>query len=273
MAAWVKICPKCNKKNKGHREDCIRCHESLRDVKKVQDIDLPEENLAKTPEMKKICPMCGAVHSAKLTSCPCGGDLGNVAAVPEDKIEELKKKQAEAPQESEPKEETTENELVRLCENLDCNHINPVEKRECEKCHAPILKRISRQEAEAELARRRQATQKTEPEKKIKATFACLHADESDYKYEVKEGKTIIGRQNDMREHLKSMLWVGRKHAEINFENGILTVKDLESENHTYINGKKVKAGELSELSDGDVLTLGDKRKDPYAAFFTVELH
>ena len=78
-----------------------------------------------------------------------------------------------------------------------------------------------------------------------------------------------------MMEQLRPMLWLSRKHAELNFDDGVLTVQDLDSKNHTYVNGKKVRSGEIREVADGDVLGLGDRVKDipdSKAAFFRIEL-
>lgn len=248
-------------------------------------------------KMKKICPNpdCLTVNSAKSATCQkCGWDLDSVIAIPADKVEEeLKRLQsAREPEAQSPSvaQAQLSNEQVRLCPNLDCNHINSVSKRLCEKCRTPITNIITRQEAEAEILRRSQEVREaptpqpapkkpeaSKPKPKRKATCARIVSDDGSYSYDIKPGKITVGRQSEMREHLQPMTWVSRKHAELNFENGILTVQDLDSpnHNHTYVNGKKVRSGEVRELADGDVLGLGDSRKDTpgsQAAFFRVEL-
>lgn len=287
MADWVKICPKCGEVNKGNRNECKKCREDLSSVKKEQKGSEPG-NVQQQPEMKKICPVCYAVNSAKSVACSkssCGADLGSVLPIPADKVEdELKKLQA--PQEEShtptPSPKQPESDSVRLCPNLDCNHINPASQRQCEKCGYLMTEITTRKEAEAEILRRTQESQKHEPQKheppklqvKRKAVSARLVADDG-FTYDMKPGKITVGRQNVLNEYLRPMVWVSRKHAELTFQDGVLTVQDLDSQNHTYVNGKRVRSGEVRELADGDVLGLGDSRKDTQdcqAAFFRIEL-
>ena len=285
MADWVKYCPKCEAENKGHRSTCYKCAADLQGVPKVPkgNSDAP-----KMPEKKKICHICLKINSAKSDACACGADLGAVIAIPADKVEE-ELKRLKSSRESEvqsPSQAQPQNEQVRLCANLDCNHINSASIRFCEKCGAPT-NMMSCQEAETEILRRSQEVRQAQtpkpkpqkpeapkPQEKRKAVSARLVADDG-FTYDIKPGKIVIGRQSAMMEYLRPMLWVGRKHAEINFENGELTVQDLDSQNHTYVNGKKVRSGEIRELADGDLLGLGDSRKDTQdsqAAFFRIEL-
>ena len=276
MADWVKYCPKCGAENKGLRSTC-KCGEDLRNVPKVQKGSV---NAPQTPEKKKICPVCSAVNSAKSAACSsCTADLGSVMAIPADKVEDELKKLQSQPEEVHtptPSPQQPENDNVRLCSNLDCNHINSASIRFCEKCSAPT-NMMTRQKAEAEILKRTQEAKKQEapkPKEKRRAISARLVADDG-FSYDMKPGKITVGRQNTMMEYLQPMLWVGRKHAELNFENGTLTVQDLGSVNHTYVNGKRVRNGEVRELANGDVLGLGDSRKDTQdskAAFFRVEL-
>ncbi len=282
MADWVKYCPNCGEVNRGSRDTCKKCREDLSRVPKVQKGSEPG-NVQQQPEKKKICPVCFHVNSAKSAACSvssCGADLGSVPAIPADKVEdELRKLQSPKEEQhiSAPTPKQPENDNVRLCPNLDCNHINPDSIRFCEKCGTPITKIISRKEAEAELLVRAQEARKQEapkPKQKRKAVSARLVSDDG-FTYDMKPGKITAGRQSTMAEYLKPMLWVGRRHAELSFEDGILTVQDLDSQNHTYVNGKKIRAGEVRELSDGDILGLGDSRKDiqdSQAAFFRIEL-
>lgn len=270
MADWVKYCPKCVAENKGHRSTCCKCGADLQNVPKV-----PKGSavVPKTPKKKKICPVCGEVNSAKSDACKCGADLGSVLAIPADKVDdELKKFQTPQKQEESHSQQQPESDNVRLCPNLDCNHINPASQRICEKCGTPITEIIPRQKAEAEILRRTQESQKLQV--KHKAVSARLVADDG-FTYDITPGKITIGRQATMMEYLRPMLWVSRKHAELNFADGVLTVQDLDSQNHTYVNGKKIHSGEIRELSDNDILGLGDSRKDTQdsqAAFFRIEL-
>lgn len=279
MADWVKYCPKCGEENRGSRDTCKKCHEDLQKVKQVQKGNAPR-NVQQQPEMKKICHVCFTVNSAKSVACQCGADISSLPTIPADKVEdELKKLQSQKEEAQPPTSlpQQPEIEHVKLCPNLDCNHINPPSKRLCEKCGTPIIEIITRQKAESEILRHNQEAKIQEapkPKEKRKAVSARLVSDDR-FTYDMKSGKITIGRQSAMMEYLKPLLWVSRKHAELNFEDGVLTVQDLDSQNHTYVNGKKVCIGEVIELADGDVLGLGDSRKDTQdsqAAFFRIEL-
>lgn len=64
---------------------------------------------------------------------------------------------------------------------------------------------------------------------------------------------TVIGRKQDC-DLCIPLMNVSRKHCQINQDGGRLTVRDLDSRNGTYLNGKKI---EESILSPGDKLTIG----------------
>lgn len=65
-------------------------------------------------------------------------------------------------------------------------------------------------------------------------------------------GKTVLGRSNEC-DVVLSVTHLSRKHAELNVIGGKLVVKDLDSANGTFVNGKKVKE---ETLKKGDELRL-----------------
>ena len=52
---------------------------------------------------------------------------------------------------------------------------------------------------------------------------------------------------------------VSRSHAQIIKRNQMYFVKDLNSTNHTYVNGEYVMPGKEIQIFDGDVLMLSDE--------------
>lgn len=65
-------------------------------------------------------------------------------------------------------------------------------------------------------------------------------------------GKTVLGRSNEC-DVVLSVTHLSRKHAELNVIGGKLVVKDLDSANGTFVNGKRVKE---ETLKNGDELRL-----------------
>jgi DNA-binding winged helix-turn-helix (wHTH) protein len=68
------------------------------------------------------------------------------------------------------------------------------------------------------------------------------------------EGEHVLGRLPDASVWIDSAS-VSRRHARIVVSAGKATIEDLGSKNGTWLRGKKV--AELSELADGDVITVG----------------
>jgi hypothetical protein len=52
-------------------------------------------------------------------------------------------------------------------------------------------------------------------------------------------------------------VWVSRQHALITFEEGALTLEDLNSSNGTYVNRTRVYPGQKQPLNPGDVIQVG----------------
>ena len=64
---------------------------------------------------------------------------------------------------------------------------------------------------------------------------------------------TIIGRKHDC-DLCIPLMGVSRRHCEINQDNGRLKIRDLDSRNGTYLNGKKVSE---SLINPGDRVSVG----------------
>ena len=101
---------------------------------------------------------------------------------------------------------------------------------------------------------------------------------DGDFACEIKEGVTIIGRENEMREYLSSKLYVSRKHAELNLDvaAGILSIKNCNTTNYTFVNNTMISGDASVELKDGDEVGLGGNEQNgsrqPEAAYFLVRI-
>lgn len=76
---------------------------------------------------------------------------------------------------------------------------------------------------------------------------------DSGEEFELKEGLNIIGRENDVDIFLNDIT-VSRRHAEIKSKSNRVSIRDLDSLNGTYVNGKSI---ETSTLKDGDEIQIG----------------
>jgi hypothetical protein len=83
-------------------------------------------------------------------------------------------------------------------------------------------------------------------------------ADGAEKTVELREGKLQIGRGRDNDVVLADQeKGVSRTHAELRFENGRYIIVDLQSQNGTWINGRRVERG---EVPPGAEITIGDYR-------------
>lgn len=70
--------------------------------------------------------------------------------------------------------------------------------------------------------------------------------------------KIIMGRSSSCDVVIDDML-VSRKHAEIQQIKSAFFIKDLDSRNGTFVNGKAVPEGKYVKLNPNDVIRLGSK--------------
>lgn len=61
-----------------------------------------------------------------------------------------------------------------------------------------------------------------------------------------------VGRSRECAFNLSNK-WVSSRHARIYFEDGVYKLADLESKNHTFVNGKRIS---VHPLADGDVISI-----------------
>jgi hypothetical protein len=85
-----------------------------------------------------------------------------------------------------------------------------------------------------------------------------------DVNYPLFPGKNYLGRTDDKPvdidledQESADRIWTSRQHAVVTFENGKLTVEDLNSLNGTFVNRTRVHPGQVRELNENDVLQVG----------------
>lgn len=200
-------------------------------------------------EKYKICPVCGMRNNPLFLECAdCETDLQSVPVTDNT---------AETPQNppAPPEQETPE--MVRIC---DCGAKNPVQSRRCSVCGEDISMVIP--------------TPDTAPEE-IRYILSSL---DGSFAYELSEGSTLIGREQEMKEYLADKLYVSRKHAELtlNTEEGSLTIRNCNTTNGIFVNNHRIRGDGTAELHDGDEIGLGGNAQNGVrqeeAAYFIVRI-
>ena len=191
----------------------------------------------------KICPLCSTHNPPDLFECvSCEADLTSVRVTDEEKSEESSRNTANRT----PK-------IIRIC---DCGEKNAVSARKCSKCGEDISDIVP-------------------VEDRCGSTTFTLCSDDGECIFEVPQEKTVIGRENVLKEYLCKFCYVSRNHAEISFSDGRLYVKNLSRSNGTYINNVRTD-DELHELKDGDLLSLGgctvNGKRQSEAVYFEVRM-
>jgi FHA domain len=85
-----------------------------------------------------------------------------------------------------------------------------------------------------------------------------------DIQYPLYPGKNYLGRTDDKPvdidlddQEAPDRIWCSRQHAVITFENGVLTIEDLNSLNGTFVNRTRVHPGQVRDLHENDVIQVG----------------
>jgi hypothetical protein len=91
-----------------------------------------------------------------------------------------------------------------------------------------------------------------------------LRGQKRNVEYPLYEGHNFIGRADekpvdiDMEDQEPpDRIWSSRQHALIAFENGQLTIEDLNSSNGTFVNRAKIYPGQRTPLNVNDVIQIG----------------
>jgi pSer/pThr/pTyr-binding forkhead associated (FHA) protein len=94
--------------------------------------------------------------------------------------------------------------------------------------------------------------------------LVCIRGVRLGVEYPVYEGDNFIGRSDEQPvdidlddQERTDNIWSSRQHAVVHLENGLLTVEDLKSANHTYVNRTRAEPGTKLPLKVGDVIQIG----------------
>ena len=204
-------------------------------------------------EKYKVCPVCGTHNNPLFLECSdCETDLQNVPVVDEEMERIAEQQNSEAAAEPSPTAP-----MVRVC---DCGTKNPVQARRCSACGEDISMIVPTPDCAPAVQR---------------YIFSSL---DGAFAYEINEGSTIVGRENQMREYLSSKPYVSRKHAELNLDiaAGVLSIKNCNTTNYTFVNNTMISGDASVELKDGDEVGLGGNEQNgsrqPEAAYFRVRI-
>lgn len=97
-----------------------------------------------------------------------------------------------------------------------------------------------------------------------KPRLIVLRGEKVDMQYPIYAGKNYIGRTDEKpvdidleNQEPVDRIWTSRQHAIITFENGALTIEDLNSLNGTFVNRTRVHPGQLRTLQVNDIIQVG----------------
>lgn len=97
-----------------------------------------------------------------------------------------------------------------------------------------------------------------------KPRLVVLRGEKVDMQYPVYPGKNYLGRTDEKpvdidleNQEPTDRIWTSRQHAVITFENGLLTVEDLNSLNGTFVNRTRVHPGQVRTLQVNDIVQVG----------------
>jgi len=90
----------------------------------------------------------------------------------------------------------------------------------------------------------------------VPARFELLYKDEPITSFDLRLGRTIIGRTSDNDLQISSK-FISRHHVQISTKDDACTLEDLNSTNGVFIGSNRIK---YHRLSDGDVIQLGDHK-------------
>ena len=201
-------------------------------------------------EKYKICPACQHRNAPFLLECEeCETDLQS-APVMDAATEQAAAQPAPAA--------TPAAAMVRLC---DCGAKNPVQARRCSVCGEDI----------SVIA----PTPDTAATEQMRYILSSL---DGAFAFEIPQGVTCIGREQEMAGYLADKPFVSRKHAMLILDTtaATLTIQNLSATNFTFVNNRMLSGDMSAQLQDGDEIGLGghgqNGSRQPEAAYFLVRI-
>jgi hypothetical protein len=98
----------------------------------------------------------------------------------------------------------------------------------------------------------------------VKFRLVVQRGEKVGMEYPLYPGKNYLGRTDEKpvdidleNQEPADRIWTSRQHAVITFENGALTIEDLNSLNGTFVNRTRVHPGQLRTLQANDIIQCG----------------
>ena len=221
-------------------------------------------------EKYKICPNpnCGKHNKSKAIECAwCETDLSGVKPTDDEteaaRIQEENNKIGDSVNEEGINRPPSSGKLIRICEF--CGTHNSANARKCSSCGEDI----------SDVTPTSENTDSTTTQNENQSRYVLTSLD-GIFSFEVPEGRTLIGREERLNEFLANKLYVSRRHAEVIFLDGSLSIINISNTNFTYVNNKKITDHNPVILHDGDEIGLGGNltygERQEQAAYFRVKV-
>jgi hypothetical protein len=98
----------------------------------------------------------------------------------------------------------------------------------------------------------------------VNPKLVVVRGQKMDMEYPLYPGKNYIGRTDDKPvdvdledQEAPDRIWSSRQHAVITFEEGALSIEDLNSLNGTFVNRTRVHPGQQKSIGENDVIQVG----------------
>ena len=223
------------------------------------------------------CPFCGHANEEGTLYCEqCKTDLSisaptTPAAAPEPVVSDFVFEMIEEPSSNVPVlQPTNKLDHIPIVESVpvgEIPHVPTVEPAAplLELMDAPPIPVVPASPASLETTH---APTVSEPAKVLpleaKPKLLVIRGEKIDMQYAVYPGKNYIGRTDDKpvdidleNQEPPDRIWSSRQHAIITFENGVMTIEDLNSLNGTFVNRTRVHPGQPRTLQANDVIQIG----------------
>lgn len=224
------------------------------------------------------CPACGFVNEDGVLFCDkCKADLEMPAAAPLSQVPTPMNEPSAASPETTPSEEPISLEPIALEPVTDVSAPAVFESAGTSPEQPPIqLEPVSQegtveQEGTGDTASDGEAAKPAVPPPLPTTTGAItnpklivVRGQRVDTQYPLYPGKNYLGRTDDKPvdidlddQEAPDRIWCSRQHAVITFENGALSIEDLNSLNGTFVNRTRVHPGQVRDLHENDVIQVG----------------
>lgn len=143
-----------------------------------------------------------------------------------------------------------------------CGYLNFPTAKLCEKCQSVLQRETIKMEPDEDIVVRT----KLGSAQLQKNLFLHVRGSTEPIEIGLREAELIMGRYDpmtgekpdvDLHKYDAADKGVSRRHAKLTYRNGTLKISDLQSSNHTYLNGQELVSNQNRILRDGDEIRLG----------------